>query len=282
VIRTLISRLLSARGVLLVLLSCHGVATAQVIQGTPIRGDTRLIQYAYDADNTYLVLAKPKAVTHLQFAPNEVIRSMAAGDTANWELTATKDRRNIFIKPKFDGDETSVTVITDQRVYQFVLRSTGEGKKWYQRVNWIYGSEMILPLPDADAAAAGQGEVKAVKAGVQSVNAPVAAGVNTPLGIQPDKLRFNYDVSGDAPFRPLVVFDDGRFTYYKLPGNVQELPALFAVIDGTEYSLVNFEVQGEYIVAQRLMPTAVLKLGRSEVRVSQPVKRTFLGLTVSD
>jgi type IV secretory pathway VirB9-like protein len=106
--------------------------------------------------------------------------------------------------------------------------------------------------------------------------------VNTPLGIQPDKLRFNYDVSGDAPFRPLVVFDDGRFTYYKLPANVQELPALFAVIDGTEYSLVNFEVRGEYIVAQRLMPTAVLKLGRSEVRVSQPVKRTFLGLTVSD
>lgn len=247
-------------------------ASAELI-ATPLRGDSRLVQFNYDADNTYLVLTKPKAVTHLQFAGDEVIQSVAAGDTANWELTPTRNRKNLFVKPKFDDQETSMTVLTDQRTYQFVLRSTGDGKKWYQRINWLYGSELVVHM-EPDAAAAAPAEVRAT-----SASDAVRAGDSFP-GLRPESLRFNYEVSGDAPFRPLVVFDDGRFTYFKLPANVQELPALFAVIEGKDYSLVNFDVKGDYLVAQRLMPIAVLKLGRAEVRVQQAApKRNFFGFS---
>src|SRR6185369_12167909 len=38
------------------------------LRATPLRGDARLVEFAYDQDNTYLVLARPKAVTHVQFA----------------------------------------------------------------------------------------------------------------------------------------------------------------------------------------------------------------------
>lgn len=264
-------------------LATQTIVHADVVVGTPVRGDTRLIQYHYDPDATYLVLAKPKAVTHLQFAPNEVIRSVAAGDTSSFELTPTKDRHHIFIKPKWDDLETSMTVLTDQRTYQFVLRSTGDGKKWHQRVSWIYGSEMLLPLPESDIA---QGEPGLAPARLPEPTqvGPVAGATASSsglAGIKPDSLRFNYEVNGDASFKPSVVFDDGRFTYYKLPQDLQELPALFAVIDGNDYSLVNFEVQGQYLVAQRLMPTAVLKLGRAEVRITkQEPKRSFFGFQV--
>jgi P-type conjugative transfer protein VirB9 len=244
---------------------------------TPLRGDSRLVQFVYDADNTYLVLAKPKAITHLQFAADEVIQSVAAGDTANWELTPTRNRKNLFVKPKFDEQETSMTVLTDQRTYQFVLRSTGDGKKWYQRINWLYGSELVVSIDPDPSPAVAAAEMRPTSSSDMS-----RAGAAL-TGLRPEALRFNYEVSGDAPFRPLVVFDDGRFTYLKLPANVQELPALFAVIEGKEYSLVNFEVKGEYLVAQRLLPTAVLKLGRAEVRVQQTApKRNFLGFTVEN
>jgi len=261
----------------------QATAQADVVVGTPVRGDTRLIQYHYDPDATYLVLAKPKAVTHLQFAPNEVIRSVAAGDTSSFELTPTKDRRHIFIKPKWDDLETSMTVLTDQRTYQFVLRSTGEGKKWHQRVSWIYGSEVLLPLPESDVA---QGDtapapVRLPEPKQADPTADAAAPPAGLTGIKPESLRFNYEISGDASFKPSVVFDDGRFTYYKLPQDIQELPALFALIDGNDYSLVNFEVQGQYLVAQRLMPLAVLKLGRAEVRITkQEPKKSFFGFQV--
>jgi hypothetical protein len=127
------------------------IVSAEMI-ATPLRGDSRLVEFVHDRDNTYLVLAKPKAVTHIQFAADEVIQSVAAGDTANWEFTPTRNRRNLFVKPRFDDQETSLTVITDKRSYQFVLRSTGDGKKWYQRVSWIYNGELVLTmegLPEA-------------------------------------------------------------------------------------------------------------------------------------
>lgn len=267
--------------VILALASAAPAARAELV-ATPLRGDSRLVQFNYDADNTYMVLAKPKAVTHIQFAGDESIQSVAAGDTANWELTPTRNRKNLFVKPKFDDQETSMTVITDQRTYQFVLRSTGDGKKWYQRVNWLYGSEVVVNFDAAEASQvppqAAAGEIRAV---ASQPNARSSAGL--PAGLKPENLRFNYEVSGDAPFRPEVVFDDGRFTYFKLPANVQEWPALFAVIEGKEFTLVNFEPQGEYLVAQRLLPAAVLKLGRAEVRINQaPPKRNVFGFTVEN
>lgn len=250
-------------------------ASAEMV-ATPLRGDSRLVEFQYDQDNTYLVLAKPKAVTHVQFAADEVVQSVAAGDTANWEFTPTRNRKNLFVKPRFDDQETSLTVITDKRSYQFVLRSTGDGKKWYQRVSWIYNGELVLTMeamPEADSKPAPSAPAAAV--------APKQAARTVDVGVAPETLRFGYEISGNAPFRPRVVFDDGRFTYFKMPSNLQELPALFAVIEEKDYSLVNFEVKGDYLVAQRLLPLAVLKLGREEVRVVKPApKRNFFGFTV--
>lgn len=251
------------------------------IAPTALPGDTRLVQFPYDPDNTYLVLARPKAVTHLQFAADEVVQSVAAGDTANWELTPTKNRKNLFIKPKFDDQETSMTVLTDQRTYQFVLRSTGEGKKWHQRVNWIYPQDVVLELGGADLVTPRPAQIGLTVDGRTAAGEPGLRPSIDPAGLRPESLRFRYEIQGEAAFRPTVVFDDGRFTYFKMPAALQELPALFAVIDGNEYALVNFEIKGDYLVAQRLLEKAVLKLGRAEVKVNAipaPPKRNFLGI----
>lgn len=254
------------------IVSAAQLCSAEMV-ATPLRGDSRLVEFSYDQDNTYLVLAKPKAVTHIQFAADEVIQSVAAGDTANWEFTPTRNRKNLFVKPRFDDQETSLTVITDKRSYQFVLRSTGDGKKWYQRVSWIYSRELVLTMEGADVPES----PAALPAAAAS--APKAAS-GAEMGLDPSSMHFGYEISGDAEFRPRVVFDDGKFTYFKMPANLQELPALFAVIDDKDYSLVNFEVKGDYLVAQRLLPLAVLKLGREEVRVTKPApKRNFFGFT---
>lgn len=269
---------LSARAALAVaLLSGAHVALAEMV-ATPLRGDSRLVEFSYDLDNTYLVLAKPKAVTHIQFAADEMIQSVAAGDTANWEFTPTRNRKNLFVKPRFDDQETSLTVITDKRTYQFVMRSTGDGKKWYQRVSWIYSRDLVLSMEGMEPAEGSAGATPAAAA-AQGLGAKPAT-TEGELAIDPSSLRFGYEISGDAAFRPRVVFDDGRFTYFKMPSNLQELPALFAVIEDKDYSLVNFEVKGDYLVAQRLLPLAVLKLGREEVRVSKAApKRNFFGFT---
>lgn len=58
------------------------------LTATPLRGDTRLVEYQYDADNTYLILTKPRSVTHLDFGESFTV--MATGDSANFEITITR------------------------------------------------------------------------------------------------------------------------------------------------------------------------------------------------
>ena len=270
-------RKIATIGALLIVAICRP-SWAELI-ATPLTGDTRLVQFTYDEDNTFLVLAKPKAVTHIQFAPDEILQSVASGDTAQWELTPTKNRKNLFIKPQFDGIETSMTVITDKRTYQFVLRSTAEGKKWYQRVSWLYSSSLVLEQDAVLEATAASGTTVALpepiptapaRSQIRTIHPDSSAGSASPQAtLKPDSLRFNYKIDGDTPFKPTQVFDDGKFTYFRLPQDVQELPALFAVVDGQDYSLVNYTVDGTYMVAQRLLDTAVLKLGKAEVHVSK-------------
>jgi type IV secretion system protein TrbG len=238
---------------------------------TPLRGDTRLVQFQYDPDNTFLVLSRPRAVTHIQFAPDEVIRSIASGDSQQWSLEPTRDRRHLFVKPVHDDIETSLTVLTDQRSYQFVLRSTGEGRKWYQRVNWLYPARLVVDLAtgnDDPSPAAAAGTAIAAPA---SVAAPAARPMPADAGpaiapVRPDQLRFGYEIEGEAAFRPERAFDDGRFTYVQMPRGLQELPALLIEVDDA-YALSNYELRGPYLVVQRLFDRAVLRLGRREVRL---------------
>lgn len=257
----------------------HAPASAELV-ATPLRGDTRLVEFQFDPDNTFLVLSKPRAVTHLQFAADEQIMSVAAGDTSNWEITPTKNRKNLFVKPRYDDLETSLTVLTDKRPYQFVLKSTGDGKKWYQRISWVYSREVVLEMDPSEAA---ESAAEAPRAPVDVARNGTNPPVEGPAGIQPEAMRFEYRIEGEAKFRPEVVFDDGRFTYFRMPQDLQEQPALFAVIEGNDYSLVNYTVNGNYIVAQRLLDSAVLKLGKPEVRVTRiEPKRNWFGHVVKD
>lgn len=276
---------------IVVVLLCAFGAKAELV-ATPLPGDARLVEFTYDVDNTFLILAKPKALTHIQFAPDEVPLTVAAGDTAQWQLTVPKTKHSLLVKPKYEGIETSLTVITDKRTYQIILRSTGDKRKWYQRVSWLYPEEVTLDtdaqlnhgVSSRSAAMVRQGSseppmpLPPALNGVPGPSRPmVTPSAGTPqfvepgmrAGLSPDVLGFSYEIVGEAEFKPIIVFDDRRFTYFKMPPNLQELPVMFAVIDGEDYSLVNYTVKGDYMVAQRLMDEAVLKLGKSEVRVKR-------------
>lgn len=221
------------------------------LTATPLPGDSRLVQFEYDPDQTYLILGRPRSVTHVEFGEDEKIMTVAAGDSKNWELTPTANKRHLFIKPTYDQTETSMTVLTDKRSYQFVLRSTSAGAKWYQRVTWRRDLTMLMDLTATEEAKPTQN--------LERLQEPAES-------FSPEKLSFGYTITGEAEFKPLSVFDDGRFTWIKLPAGLQEMPALFALVDGNDFQLVNYVVKGEYIVAQKVIPSGVLKLGKAEVR----------------
>jgi type IV secretion system protein VirB9 len=65
---------------------------------------------------------------------------------------------------------------------------------------------------------------------------------------------------------PTLVFDDGRFTYLKFPGN-REVPAVFHVLgDGSE-TLVNARMEDDLLVVDRVSRRLMLRAGSAVVGV---------------
>ena len=66
-------------------------------QATPVTGDTRLVTFKFDPDKSYLILTRPKSMTHVQLRPDEKIVTVGAGDTANFTFTVTANRSNLLV-----------------------------------------------------------------------------------------------------------------------------------------------------------------------------------------
>lgn len=260
-LKTLVTSAMLAMGLALAL-----PASAELV-ATPLSGDARLVTFDFDPDNTYLILTKPRAVTHLEFPGEERIVTLAAGDTANFEFTPTKDRRHLFVRARIENASTSMTVITDKRSFQFVVRATYDGAKWYQRVTWRVPQTLLFDSAD-----------EAPRASAPSQVASAPASEASPVeGVRPEDLRFNYHIEGDAPFKPVSIFDNGKMTWLRMAPGLQELPVVFALDEAGEFQLVNYVPKGDYLVVQRTMPKFVLRIGKAQVTVSktQPKKSWF-------
>lgn len=76
-------------------------------------------------------------------------------------------------------------------------------------------------------------------------------------------------VAGSSDIVPSLIFDDGRFTYFRFPAN-REIPAIYAVSPQGEESRVNFHMDaadGSLAVVEKMGRRFVLRLGSSAVGI---------------
>jgi type IV secretion system protein VirB9 len=220
-------------------------------------GNPRLVVFPYDRNNTYPIQLMEGLNTHLEFPEGEYVKTLSVSncgqDSPYWSCILSEDRRHIWIKPKLPEQTNVGTIVTNRRVYEISLHAVVPGRDWYQRVTWEGGWQ-------------DQGYYEFREPKSPGGDPARADAQKAPAGMAPERLRFSYAIEGDAPFRPQMVFDDGRFTWIRLAPNVQELPALF-VLSGDEVELVNYTQRGDYLLINRLVPGLLLKLGKAEVRV---------------
>ena len=229
----------------------------------PMPGDTRLVKFTYDENDTYTILTMPGAVTHIELHKDELVSALAIGDSTQWQVQ--KKDNNLFVKPTRAGLFTSATLVTNQRTYQLMLRSSPDAGKWYQRVSWNYPDLIILQANEAAFNAARKSEAVIAAA-------PKADPSLVGIGVSVSTLNFDYEVKGDASFRPAQVFDDGTFTYIKFGKRPQEMPPLFVKTDDG-FALDNYTFEPENTIkVHRLFDMAVLKIGDKEVAIKSSRK----------
>ena len=216
-------------------------------------------QYPWTAGALYQVYAAPGQVTDIALQEGEQLVGagpVAAGDTARWIIGDTTSgsgataRVHILVKPTRPDLSTNLVINTDRRTYHLELRATPA--TYMASVSWTYPHDQLIALRGTNAAAAAA--------------APVASGVDV------SALAFRYRIEGDrVAWQPVRAFDDGRQVFVEFPAGISqgEMPPLFVTGAAGDAELVNYRVQGRYMVVDRLFAAAELRLGdrRSEQRV---------------
>jgi type IV secretion system protein VirB9 len=87
------------------------------------------------------------------------------------------------------------------------------------------------------------------------------------LQAKPQVMNTQYSIAegaGSQDIVPTLVYDDGRFTYLRFPGN-REVPAVFHVLgDGSE-TLVNARMEDDLLVIDRVSRKLMLRAGSAVV-----------------
>ena len=252
-------------------MACSAVSAADT-QGA----DPRLREVPYDPRGVVTVPVKRGVVTLVVLDADEAITDVAAGlggdcskPDAAWCIASQPGGRYLFVKPKSTASTpNNLAVVTDRRThsFRFVVLADSDTKAP------VYRLVVKAPAVSAPARSAPRdtGQLLALPA-VPAIPPPPSPQevITERLQAKPQVMNARYSVAegeGSDDIVPTLVFDDGRFTYLRFPGN-REVPAVFHVLgDGSE-TLVNARMEEDLLVVDRVSRRLMLRSGSAVVGV---------------
>lgn len=226
----------------------HSVAPSQGKQG--------FIQFIFGASQPRVVCAVLQ-VCDIALQTGEQISGINMGDTARWLLEPAVTGRgageiqHVIVKPLAVNLNTNMVVTTDRRAYNIQLRS--HRSEYMAQVSFVYPDEVFEKWQHL--------QQRAEKARNQQTLPET--------GEYLANLNFAYTVSGDAPWKPLRVFNDGTKTIIQMPETLSqtEAPTLLAIREKSglfaddEQVLVNYRVQSNRFIVDGLPDKVILVAG---------------------
>jgi type IV secretion system protein VirB9 len=232
----------------------------------------------YDPKAVVTVPVKRGVVTLVMLDPDEAITEVAAGlggdcakaDSA-WCVATQPGGRNLFVKPKSTASAANnLAVITNQRThtFRFVVLADGDPRPPVYRL--VVKAPAMRAATPARTALADNALFQAVTAVPPTPPPPSPQElIAERLQAKAQVLNTSYSIAEgqhSEDIVPTLVFDDGRFTYFKFPGN-REVPAVFQVLgDGSE-TLVNSRMEDDLLVVDRVSRRLMLRAGSAVVGV---------------
>lgn len=219
-----------------------------VITSKPIAGDHRLHVINYSPTEMIKYTGYYGYQASIVFEDDEEFKTISMGVSNLWMMNPVGHR--LFLKPLEADATTNMMIITNKRVYHFLLY--GAEAEDINDPNLVFETRFVYN----DAQGGGYaGIVTGGKQRLDSVPYP-------DLAENPGKYNFNYTISGPEVIAPLRIFDDGEFTYFEFKDKNADVPSIFMVdVDGSE-SLINFRTRGDYIVVERVSSAYTLRLGK--------------------
>lgn len=265
-----------------ILLPLLWIATAQVRAEQlpqPDRLDARVRHVLYRAHDVTVIDVQRGTATRIVLAEDERIikDGSSTGFAADcseakleWCIRADAGSNQVLVKPKEGATHNNLELRTDKRDYSFAFRVLPDRKVMSRqasqrarqqapmhRVVFTYPSILVSALQGPNS------EAQRSPAGLLATRMAAA---------RPKPRNWRYSLQalpGAADIVPSLVFDDGRFTYFRFPSN-RELPTIFFVSPTGEEARINFHMDAtdsDLAVVERLGRRFVLRLGSAAVGI---------------
>lgn len=226
-------------GLVIGLLVASGAALAER-SPRPVPADARIRKVVFEKDNVVVLHGVMGISTMVMFGDDEKIATVAMGDSASWQAVPDASKRYLFIKPLERGAVTNMNVVTNRRVYNFILRGGPPSA-----TNAVYKLAFSYPDEEADRQLLNRAKEMAAMPNLQAL-------------MSRPSVNLDYSFKGSVINKPDAAFDDGVKTYFRFPN---EVPAIFVVKpDGSE-SLMNYRREGEVIVVDKRAGQWTLRKG---------------------
>ena len=210
----------------------------------PVRSADGSVKYVYGATMPALICSVERVCMIRLEEGEEIIDEIQAGDKVRWDLfpafSGPEGRQTnlIAVKPKYSGLITNIVVNTNRRTYMIILKSTKD--KWIPEMSFIYPEN-----------------AKKAWASFRSKKREAVYASTLSTGQRADRMDFEYTMSGDGPWKPIRVYNNGAQTTIQFASADfhNGAPALVALGgDGGPFSdetmeVVNYSPNGDsYIV----------------------------------
>lgn len=243
-------------------IAAHGLLAYAESSPIALPGDPKIVVFQYDPNNSYKILTTPLAATNIELSDDEEVVNIDVGDTVQWKSNYTPKQPGrpgiISIRPSQPDIWTAGSIITTRRTYLINLASVPQSAMWYHKVSWNDPGLILL-----------QNQMVQQEQQVHEQEKKRLDNINVTRDISIEKINFDYEIKGDASFRPRQVLDDGRFTWIRMP-DTQDLPAVFLQDADGKMALVNYlppKPGSDYIIIERIAEKFILKLGEDSVTI---------------
>jgi type IV secretion system protein VirB9 len=211
----------------------------------PGRTDSRVRDVVYNRDNVTAIDASYGTSTMIELQPDEKIETLALGDSIAWKVEPNRKGDIIFVKPVDKNAVSNLNVVTDKRIYSFLLRSNTRPPS-----GQIYAVRFRFPDEEANAKLLAEAKARAATPNLKDLN---IANANS-----------DYGYKGSSVNKPVAVFDDGTKTWFRFEG---ETPAIYIVDADRNESLVNFRTEGPYVIVDKVSPQWTLRNGKESTGI---------------
>ncbi len=249
----------------------------------PGEGDQRVRYVTYQKDEVTKVTVRRGVVTRIVLGDDERIVIAGSGflgdcakPEAEWCIRADVGTNQVWVKPKDHATHNNLEIRTDKRDYSLEFTVVGgdrigrkqhTGSGQHGKTEPMYRVIFRHPLVPSNPAAMTAIHASAHRARQAREKADL---LNERLdSFTPEPRNWSYSMEvlpGGDDIAPALVFDDGRFTYFLFPPN-REIPAIFYFSPLGEETRINFHMEKDLAVVQRMGRRFVLRLGDAVVGI---------------